>query len=584
MRINRVNSEKTFIINKKIIALVTLCLALFSCQKEDPVVTTITLPQTISLDIGSTQKITPTHLPSDLPPPVYTWQSSDVSIFTVDNQGNISAIGVGEATLTVKFTEANLTATSRITVLPINASSLEIEPKSATLIIGNSLQLEGTVHPDNTTDKTLVWKSEDKNVATVTENGLVEAVGLGKTRIIATSGSATGYCEITVEPILAEKVIISRQSINMLIGSTETLTATIEPENTTHKEIVWNSENEEIATVTEGVISGIGVGKTIITATCGNASASCEVTVEPIKVTGINLSNESFEIEMTDRYQLTATILPTNATNQKVNWSSDNPDIAEVDESGWVTGISEGTTTIHATTEDGNYSASCDVTVTLKGLILTKEHLQMLPETTELIHVLYSTNENAYLEATWTSSNPNVATITGDGRGTNSAVIEAKDLGTTLITATSADGSKKASCLVEVVEITNFIDLSFITYSIVNLNGFIYGDIYSKITNNSKYPIELSSCYIYDGNTGRVVARQDPTEVTALHPGESTNLGTKFNSVYYPIFIWNFTWNNRSYSIQHQYLGSTRSTQSTRSTSSTGSTGKKLFKIEPLDE
>src|SRR5690554_249918 len=570
--------------NKKIIALVTICLVLFSCQKEDPVVTTITLPQAISLDIGSTQKITPTHLPSDLPAPAYTWHTSDASIFTVDNQGNISAIGVGEATLTVKSTELNLTATSRVTVLPINASSLEIEPKSATLLIGNSLQLEGTVLPDNTTDKTLVWKSEDNNVATVTENGLVEAVGLGKTRITATSGSATGYCEITVEPILAEKVILSRQSINMLIGSTETLTATIEPEKTTHKEIVWSSENKEIATVDKGVVSGIDVGKTIITATCGDVSASCEVTVKPIEVTGVSLSNESITLEMTDKTQLTATIMPTNATNQNVHWSSDNPNIAEVDKSGQVTGISEGNTTIHVTTEDGNFNASCDVTVTLKGLVLTKEHLQMLPGTTELLHVLYSTNGNAYLNATWTSSNPNVATITGDGPGTNSAVIEAKNLGTTQITATSADGLKKASCTVEVVEITSFIDLSFVTYSISIINGFVYGDIYSKIINNSKYPIELSSCYIYDGHTGRVVARQDPTEVTALHPGENTNLGTKFNSIYYPIFVWNFKWNDKSYSIQHQYLGSTWSTHTSQPTSSTGSTGEKLFKIEPLDE
>lgn len=560
---------------KNILVLIVILLASYSCQKEDPVVTAITLPQTISLDIGATQKITPSHLPSELQAPLYVWQSSDATIFTVDNQGNISAIGVGEATLTVKSTELNLTASSKVTVLPIAASGVIIRPESTSLLIGESIQLEATVQPENTTDKTITWESLDETIATVTEDGMVEAVGLGKTRITATSGEASGFVEITVDPILAEELILNVTEVNLLVGSTATLSATIEPENTTNKDITWSSSDEEIAQVSDGVITAKGVGKAVITATCGNATSTCEVTVDPVKVTGINLMEETLNMEMSDFYKLTAIIHPENATNKNILWTSEDTNIAVVDEDGMVAAVNEGTTRIVATTEDGNLEAACEVVVTLKGLSLNTEYLQMLPGTTDVMHVTYLTNGNAYLHATWTSSNPDVATVTGEGPGTNSAVIESKEVGTTVITATSADGTKKASCTIEVVEITDFINLSFILKSFSNLNGFIHGDIYSRITNTSPYPIELFAFYIYDGQTGRIVASQIPTEVRTLSSGANTNLGTKFNSVYNPIFVWHFTWNGKDYSVQHQFTSSFRST---------GSPTDKLNMIEPLEE
>lgn len=435
--------------------------------------------------------------------------------------------------------------------------------------------MEATVQPENTTDKTITWESLDETIATVTEDGMVEAVGLGKTRITATSGEASGFVEITVDPILAEELILNVTEVNLLVGSTATLSATIEPENTTNKDITWSSSDEEIAQVSDGVITAKGVGKAVITATCGNATSTCEVTVDPVKVTGINLMEETLNMEMSDFYKLTAIIHPENATNKNILWTSEDTNIAVVDEDGMVAAVNEGTTRIVATTEDGNLEAACEVVVTLKGLSLNTEYLQMLPGTTDVMHVTYLTNGNAYLHATWTSSNPDVATVTGEGPGTNSAVIESKEVGTTVITATSADGTKKASCTIEVVEITDFINLSFILKSFSNLNGFIHGDIYSRITNTSPYPIELFAFYIYDGQTGRIVASQIPTEVRTLSSGANTNLGTKFNSVYNPIFVWHFTWNGKDYSVQHQFTSSFRST---------GSPTDKLNMIEPLEE
>lgn len=563
---------------KKILMLFAIVLLAISCEKDDPVVTSISIPPTISINVGTSQKINVTHLPADLPAPKYSWETSDSAIFTVDNQGNINALKVGEATLTVKAVELNLSASSKIIILPITATSIEVKPNSTVLLIGDSIQLEGIILPENTTDKTIIWKSEDESVATVTKDGLVKAVGLGKAKISATTGDLFGTCEVAVNPILAEKVILSDDKISLFVGSSKVLTATVEPENTTNKAITWSSANEQIAEVSEeGVILAIGEGKTTITATCGTASASCEVTIEPVRVTGVKLSEENLKLEMTDMIQLSATVIPENATNKKVIWTSEDTNIATVDENGLVSGINEGGTRIVATTEDGNFTAFCDVVVTLKGLRLTKTHIKILEGEWELIHVLYSTNDNAYLNATWTSSNPNVATVRGAGPGTNSAVIEAKGLGTTTITATSSDGAKKASCTVEVVDITSFIDLSFLSFGIANINGFITGDLYSEIRNNSEYTIELVSFYLYDGYTGKIVGRQDPTQVKFLSPGQNTNLGTKLNSVYCPIYEWTIRWNGKNYTVQHQYRGSTRSTDMNMH-------NEKLNKITILDE
>jgi len=203
--------------------------------------------------------------------------------------------------------------------------------------------------------------------------------------------------------------------------------------------------------------------------------------------------------------------------------------------------------------------------------------IKMLPNTEELIWVLYSTSDKAYVNATWSSSNPNVARVIGDGPGTNSALIKALSIGTAIITATSADGSKTATCTVNVDDITSFISLSFQagTPGPVTINGFVTGDIYSVITNNSNQTIELTSLYIYDGYSGRLVGYStDPTLLGNLSAGSSTNLGMKFNSVYYPIFKWTFKWNNNEYEIQHQYI----------TYRSTSVPVKQWNKIEPVNE
>lgn len=203
---------------------------------------------------------------------------------------------------------------------------------------------------------------------------------------------------------------------------------------------------------------------------------------------------------MTDKELLSVVFNPTNTTNKHIAWSSSDDNIATISSDGMVTGIKEGQAVITAKSEDGNFTATCNITVKLKGIKLTKSAWQTLPSQREVIHVKYSTNDNAYTRATWSSSNPAVATITGDGAGTNSAEIVTKATGIATITATSADGSKTATCVVTVKEITDYVSLVAQPKSVSTVNGSVSFTINCKFTNPIDIKVDILSVWLTDSS------------------------------------------------------------------------------------
>ena len=170
-------------------------------------------------------------------------------------------------------------------------------------------------------------------------------------------------------PISISSITLNKTSeILKAIGKTVQLTPTIEPNNATNKNVVWSSSNTAVATVSEtGLVNAVGSGTATITATAADGSgvtASCEVTVK-IPVTSITLDTTSEVLTaMGQTIQLTPTVLPDNATDKTVTWSSSNPAVATVSDTGLVTAVGDGTATITATAADGSgVTATCEVTV-----------------------------------------------------------------------------------------------------------------------------------------------------------------------------------------------------------------------------
>ena len=170
----------------------------------------------------------------------------------------------------------------------------------------------------------------------------------------------------TVSTISVTGVSLNKTSLSLVAGSYETLTATVSPSNATNKNVVWSSSDASIATVVDGKVTAVKAGSVTITVTTedGSKTASCsvEVTASTVAVTGVSLNKSSLSLGTGAYETLTATVLPANATNKNVTWTTSDSSIAIV-ENGVVTAINEGNVTITVTTEDGDYTASCSVVV-----------------------------------------------------------------------------------------------------------------------------------------------------------------------------------------------------------------------------
>lgn len=179
---------------------------------------------------------------------------------------------------------------------------------------------------------------------------------------------AVPYTKVTYsapEQVAVTGMTLEKKSIEVEKGKTETINAIITPENATRKAITWTSSDTNVATVTNGVVKGISAGTAIITATTkdGNFTDTCEVTVTQNAVTGIRISEKLIDLGMGYKKQITATVMPDDATDKSIEWTSENPEIAAVSDNGTITGKSYGRTVVTATTTDGGYTAKCVVRV-----------------------------------------------------------------------------------------------------------------------------------------------------------------------------------------------------------------------------
>lgn len=253
----------------------------------------------------------------------------------------------------------------------VPAESITLDSTGVEMYPDDTKQLNANVTPSNTTD-TIIWESSDSDVATV-DNGNVTAVDVGTATITVSSQEnpdvkATCTVTVTNAPVPAENISLNQTELDLYVGNHATLTATVEPGNATNKNVTWSSNNPEVATVTNGEVTAVGEGEATITASTNNGkTAICTVTVTnaPVPVESIALDQGTLSLcwDWTNRTaQLTATVLPANATDKAVTWQSSNTAVATVDQNGLVKAVGPGTAIITATA--GGKTATCVVTVT----------------------------------------------------------------------------------------------------------------------------------------------------------------------------------------------------------------------------
>ena len=282
----------------------------------------------------------------------------------------LTAIKAGETTITVT-TEHGLSAECKVTVT-VQVTAVDLDRKAIELTEGESTHLVANITPDNATDKSIEWSSSDNTVATVDDNGLVTALIPGTATITVTSANGLkASCLLTVKakPIVEQSITLNHQEATVEEGASIKLDATILPDDTTDKSVIWSSSDNTVATVDDnGLVTALIPGAATITATSANElKASCKVTVKakPIVEQSITLNHKEATVEEGSSIKLEATILPYDTTDKSVTWSSSDNTIATVDQNGSVTAIAVGTATITATSANG-LKASCLLTVKAK--------------------------------------------------------------------------------------------------------------------------------------------------------------------------------------------------------------------------
>jgi uncharacterized protein YjdB len=280
---------------------------------------------------GDEFSLTATVMPDNATNKNISWSSSNTSIAVV-NDGNVTALKPGNATITVKSEDGGKTATCEVSVVEriYAVESVALDVTTAEIIVGDELMLVATVYPDNATNKGVTWSSSDEKILTVSDGKVTTLnVGVAVVTVKTIDGEKTANCEINVLPRAVESVGLDPSNIELRIGEEMVITATVLPANATNKNIIWASSNPGVAEVVEGKVSAINAGTTVVTASTedGRITASCKVTVHPWAVESVNLDKAEVEIYEGEEYMLTATVIPANATNKNIFFIADSTDL-----------------------------------------------------------------------------------------------------------------------------------------------------------------------------------------------------------------------------------------------------------------
>jgi len=452
--------------------------------------------------------------PDDATDKTVTWNSSDKSVATVDQNGKVKGIKEGEAKITVKAGEITAECAVAVSEKKIPVTMVMLNKESLPMIVGDEYQLIATVVPDNATDKTVQWSSNNTEVATVdSETGLVKAIKEGDAKVVAYADGQTATCTVHVDYIPVQSITLDKPSITLYEGEDYTFVTTITPENATYKDITWTTGDNKIATVENGKVVAVKKGKTTITATANGKSATCSLEVLS-SIAEISLNKTTLSLIVGDSEILQAIITPEDATlREGVKWETSDDKIATVDNNGKVVAVKEGEATITVSVE--GKKAECKVSVDyihVSSITLNKtEETLYIGETLSITATLNPSNVT-YNTITWESSNENVAKVDQSGR------VSAIGKGTTTITAKS-DG-KEATC-----SMTVLVPLSSLSFDQTSLSVFKGKTASLTLIKNPSDATLKGSVQWNSSNTSVATVSNDGV-VTAVKKGNATITAT----------------------------------------------------------
>ena len=258
-------------------------------------VESIEIPKEMMLEVGKSKKIQATIQPIGKALDKVTWKTSDPSVATIDDNGEVKGISKGQCTIIATTVDGNFKAYCDVNVI-IPVESVTISSKSISVPVNSDIKFSVTVKPYSAWDISVNWSSSDENVVQIDNEGNAKAVSGGKAKIFATSNYnplISDFCEITViQPVTG--VLLNQNTAEITVDGSLQLVATVLPENSTNKNVTWSSSDVGVAMVSgNGIVYGIKPGQATIMATTedGGFSALCKVAV------GMNSAIEDITID-----------------------------------------------------------------------------------------------------------------------------------------------------------------------------------------------------------------------------------------------------------------------------------------------
>ena len=218
-------------------------------------------------------------LPKPRPTGPWRGRRPDRSVATVDKAGTVHGLRPGTATVTATAEGKSGTCAVTVKAKAVNVTGVTLDVTELTLTEGEAETLTATVKPDNADNKKVAWSSDKTDVATVDGAGRVTAVKAGEAVVTVTTedGGKTATCKVTVKAkaVGVTDVTLDRTELTLTEGETETLTATVRPDNADNRKVTWSSDKTEVATV-GGDLQGDGEGQGGSGDRCGCQAVVCD--------------------------------------------------------------------------------------------------------------------------------------------------------------------------------------------------------------------------------------------------------------------------------------------------------------------
>lgn len=423
------------------------------------------IPRTITLNENELtlypgdkdSSLTATIAPENATNKAVTWTSSNTDVATIDSNGSITALSVGITTIDARLSNGRV-AECKVNVL-IRPLSLTLQENSVTVFahspVGPNWHLLIADIDPFTAAGQIIWSSSDNSIATVKQDESVNnwakvyAENVGTATITAKTGNGlSATCKVTVIPS-ADKVELNKNNLSLFIGEESQLTASVSPNDKRYLPIQWFSDHENVATVKDGLVKAISQGRTSIEAMSIDGTQGYSSVTVSLPITEIKLSDTNLNMYVGNNQKITATVLPEEALLKDLSWSSNNAAVATVDQAGDVTAVGTGTATITAVSLNGTVS-TCKIVVTqpVTNISLNKSVLSLVTGGIETLTASIAPENTSNKNVTWSSSDESVAKVNQTGK------VTAIKAGTAVITVTTEDAKKTATCNVTVTKPT----------------------------------------------------------------------------------------------------------------------------------